>query len=324
LHFVQLAPGVVSVPRPATAQTTSVLPDSGFSFAGLRPRSNTLTIDGPDNNDRYSGASRTELSLETVREFQVVTNGYAAENGGASGGAINVVTKSGTNAIHGDAFIFREFGALDAPPPLEDTLGVKPDVTRFRGGFSMGGPVAKDRTFFYAAVEWEQTHGQAASDIDPQTASMINTHMVPGIPRLTTGLFPTALTETEWSGKVTHAETPRHLLMVRVAGTNRTDTTDAFNTGGLSDISARGSNGTRDTTVSAMWPNVLGSRATNDVRGQLASRHVGLSTTDTRGPGMSIAGVADFGRPYANRRPSVSPIEFPSLQRHTSVEIKKR
>jgi len=259
-----------------------------------------------------------------VREFQVVTNGYAAENGGASGGAINVVTKSGTNTIHGDAFIFREFGALDAPPPLEDTLGVKPDVTRFRGGFSMGGPVAKDRTFFYAAVEWEQTHGQAASDIDPQTASMINTHMVPGIPRLTTGLFPTALTETEWSGKVTHAETPRHLLMVRVAGTNRTDTTDAFNTGGLSDISARGSNGTRGTTLSAMWPNVLGSRATNDVRGQLASRHVGLSPTDTWGPGMSIAGVADFERPYANRRRSVSPIEFPSLQRHTSVEIKKR
>jgi hypothetical protein len=299
LHFVQLAPGVVSVPPPATAQTASVLPDSGFSFAGLRPRSNRLTIDGLDNNDQYSGASRTELSLEIVREFQVVTNGYAAENGGASGGAINVVTKSGTNRIQGDAFVFGESGTLDAPPPLEETLGVKPDVTRFRGGFSIGGPVVTDRSFFYTAIEREQMHGQAASDIDPQTAATINAHVPPGLPRLTTGLFPTALIETEWSGKVNHAVTPRHFLMVRVAGTNRTDTADAFNTGGLSDMSARGSDATRDTTLSATWTSVVGTRATNDVRGQLATRRVALSTADTHGPGISIAGVADFGRPYA-------------------------
>ena len=108
-----------------------------------------------------------------MREFQVVTNGYAAENGGASGGAINVVTKSGTNTIHGDAFIFREFGALDAPPPLEDTLGVKPDVTRFRGGFSMGGPVAKDRTFFYAAYEGQREHGSTPLSIDVPTTGDI-------------------------------------------------------------------------------------------------------------------------------------------------------
>ncbi|HEY2645080.1 MAG TPA: carboxypeptidase-like regulatory domain-containing protein, partial [Galbitalea sp.] len=72
LHFVLLAPGVVSAqPAGAASQAKSPLPDSGFSFAGLRPRSNMLTIDGLDNNDRYSGTSRVELSLETVREFQV-------------------------------------------------------------------------------------------------------------------------------------------------------------------------------------------------------------------------------------------------------------
>jgi hypothetical protein len=90
LEFVLLAPGVT---RPDTQTTpgvvSSTLPDSGFSFGGLRPRSNSLTIDGLDNNDEFTGSTRTELSLEFVREFQVVTNSWSVENGGASGGAIN-------------------------------------------------------------------------------------------------------------------------------------------------------------------------------------------------------------------------------------------
>jgi hypothetical protein len=72
----------------------SVLPSSGFSFQGLRPRSNTLTIDGIDNSDEFTGSSRTELSLEVVREFQVVKSSWHAESGGGSAGAINVVTKA--------------------------------------------------------------------------------------------------------------------------------------------------------------------------------------------------------------------------------------
>jgi hypothetical protein len=304
LHFVLLAPGVVSSPSGAPSSTASTLPDSGFSFAGLRPRSNMLSIDGLDNNDRYSGASRTELSLEVVREFQVVSNGWSAANGGASGGAINVVTKSGTNTFHGDAFVFGESGRLNAQPPLEETAGSKPDLTRFRGGVSVGGPVVKDRTFFYAAVEWEQTDGQAASDIDPQVVSTINARLAqdpyPQLgTRLTAGLFPTALTETEWSAKLNHQFTPRHSAMVRLAGTTRDETANAFNTGGLTDVSARGSSSTGDTTLTATSTSVLGSRMTNDVRGQVARRRVDLSTTDVGGPGVLIAGVAEFGRPYA-------------------------
>lgn len=304
LHFVLLAPGVVSSPSGAPSSTTSTLSDSGFSFAGLRPRSNMLSIDGLDNNDRYSGASRTELSLEVVREFQVVSNGWSAANGGAAGGAINVVTKSGTNTFHGDAFVFGESGRLNAPPPLEETAGIKPDLARFRGGVSVGGPIVRDRTFFYTAVEREQTDGQAASDIDPQVLSTINARLAsdPYAPlgtRLTAGLFPTALTETEWSGKLNHQFTLRHSAMVRLAATKRDETANAFNTGGLTDVSARGSNSTGDTTLTATWTSVLGSGMTNDVRGQLATRHVDLRTTDARGPGVLIAGVAEFGRPYA-------------------------
>jgi hypothetical protein len=304
LHFVLLAPGVVSSASASQSPTAGTLPDSGFSFAGLRPRSNMLTIDGLDNNDRHSGASRTELSLETVREFQVVNNGWSAENGGASGGAINVVTKSGTNIFHGDVFVFGESGRLDAPPPLEETRGNKPGLTRLRGGVAVGGPLVKDRAFFYTAVEREQANGEAASDIDPQVVSVINARLASGpftrvAPQVTTGLFPTSLTETEWSVKVDDQLTTRNSVMARVAGTTRSEQANAFNSGGLTDVSARGSSDVTDATLTASWTHVIGSSMTNDVRGQFASRRFDLHTTDTQGPSVLIAGVVDFGRPYA-------------------------
>lgn len=107
LDFVLLAPGV----SPASALGTggqSPLGTSGFTFGGLRARSNNISIDGLDNNDEYTGASRTELSPEIVSEFQIVNNGISAEFGGASGGSINVVTRSGANQMHGDAFVFAQ------------------------------------------------------------------------------------------------------------------------------------------------------------------------------------------------------------------------
>jgi DNA-binding FrmR family transcriptional regulator len=101
-----------------------------------------------DNNDECTGSSRTELSPEIVQEFQVVNNGLSAESGGASGGSIKVITRSGTNTIHGDAFLFAQDGALNARDPFETESG-KPSFRRFRAGFALGGPVVKDRTFYY-------------------------------------------------------------------------------------------------------------------------------------------------------------------------------
>ena len=133
LNFVLLAPGVASSAQQPGKQSLAPLPDSGFTFGGLRGRSNNITIDGLDNNDEFVGSSRTELSLETVQEFQVVNSGLSAESGGASGGSINVVTRVGANAIHGDAFVFLQNGALDARNPFE-TERVAPDLQRYRTG----------------------------------------------------------------------------------------------------------------------------------------------------------------------------------------------
>jgi hypothetical protein len=305
LEFVLLAPGVTrSPPQTAPGIVTSTLPDSGFSFGGLRPRSNTLTIDGLDNNDEFTGSSRTELSLETVREFQVISHGWSVENGSASGGGINVVTKSGANTIHGDAFLFGQSGVLNARPKLEETLGDTPSLRRYRAGLAIGGPLVKDRTFYYAAAEREQTHDENSSDIDPDAASSINSALAAGLSpqahtrQLTIGLFPTARTETEWSAKVTRQMEGGGALVSRVAATHNREDHDAFNTGGLSDRSARGGGATRDIALTGSRNAALGARTTNELRGQFATRRLELHPTDHEGAEILISGVADFGSAY--------------------------
>jgi hypothetical protein len=117
LDFVLLAPQLTRSNQ-GSASGRSALADSGFSFAGLRSRSNSLYIDGVENNDEFTGSARTELSPETVQEFQVVNNGLSAESGGGASGPINVITKGGVNTLHGDAFVFVQNGTLNARDPL--------------------------------------------------------------------------------------------------------------------------------------------------------------------------------------------------------------
>src|SRR5713101_3975969 len=173
LNFVLLAPGVSSSAQQPGKRSLTPLPDSGFNFGGLRGRSNNVTIDGLDNNDEYVGSSRTELSLETVQEFQVVNAGLSAEAGGASGGSINVVTRGGGNTMHGDAFLFLQNGSLNARNPFEAETAT-PMLHRYRTGLAMGGPIVKNRTFYYAAFEQEHKRSLEDSYISPAVAASIN------------------------------------------------------------------------------------------------------------------------------------------------------
>src|SRR5882724_4753383 len=304
LDFVLLAAGVSSSPIASGASGSTPLTGSGFTFAGLRSRSNNLSIDGLDNNDEYTGSSRTELSPEIVQEFQVVNNGLSAESGGASGGSINVITRSGTNTIHGDAFLFTQDGALNARDPFEADPA-KPAFRRFRVGAALGGPIVKDRTFYYAAAEQEHNRGQAGSDIDPTTVSSVNAFLATGVfpglwtRRLATVFFPTSRAETEAAGKIDHQLTKNTSLMLRYTFTNNKESGDAFNTSGLIDASARGSSFTSDNALSGSFTMVLSSEAVSDLRFQTATRHAVLRTNEPFGPEIDIAGLVTFGRPYA-------------------------
>jgi outer membrane receptor for ferrienterochelin and colicin len=304
LDFVLLAPGVSSSPAASSVSGSTPLGGSGFTFGGLRARSNSVSIDGLDNNDEFTGSSRTELSPEIVQEFQVVNNGLSAESGGASGGSINVITRSGTNTVHGDAFIFAQDSALNARDPFETEPG-KPSFRRFRTGFALGGPIVKDKTFYYAAVEQEHNRGQIGSDIDPAVASTINSFLatgaLPGLAtrQITTAFSPISRAETEAAGKLDHRLTKNTSLMLRYAFTNNQESGDAFNTSGLIDASGRGSSYTSDNALAGSLTTVLGSDAVSDFRFQAATRHAVLRTNQPSGPEIDIAGLVTFGRPYA-------------------------
>lgn len=303
LDFVLLAPGVSEVPPHGRASGAAPLPSSGFTFGGLRARSNNVSIDGLDNNDEYSGASRTELSPEIVEEFQVVNNGLSAESGGASGGSINVVTRSGSDTVHGDAFIFAQDSAFNAAEPFQ-TEPEKPSFRRFRAGFALGGPIVKDRTFYYVAAEQEHNRGQSDADIDPSVASAVNAALAagafPGIPvrSITAGFTPIARAETEAAGKLDQALTSSTTLMLRYAFTNNRESGDAFNASGLFDPSSRGNSFISDNSLSGALTSVLGSNAVSDFRFEAATRHAVLRTNEAVGPEIDIAGLVTFGRTY--------------------------
>src|SRR6267154_3647350 len=173
LTFVLLSPQVAPA-NPALAQQTLTQGSGGFSFGGLRPGSNAVYLDGVDDDDEYSGGSRTQLSPEAISDFQIVNHGFSAESGGGAGGSIDVQTRSGVNRLHGDAFVFVQNGALNATPPLE-LAPFKPSGSLLRAGVALGGPIQHDKTFFYVAAEQELARGEDANDINSATVSQINT-----------------------------------------------------------------------------------------------------------------------------------------------------
>ena len=295
LNFVKLAPGVAASAQQPGQRTLAPLADSGFTFGGLRGRSNNLTIDGAENNDEYTGASRTELSLETVQEFQVVNSGVSAESGGASGGAINVITRVGANAIHGDAFVFLENGAADARNPFE-TGQLPPALHKARMGVALGGPIVRDRTFYYAAFEQERNRAMDDSFLAPGLVAAVN--RILGARRVSDDRFPTSRAETEASAKINHQLTTRNSLMLRYAFTGNRESGDAFNTLGWFDASARGSSFTQDHDAAGALTTAISPQSVGEFRVQFAQRQAVLRTNDAAGPGVDIAGLIEFGRPY--------------------------
>ncbi len=160
LTFTLLAPGVVD--SNALADNTDFrvaqTPQSGISFYGNNGRGNSITVDGAEANDQGGGV-RANLSQEAVQEFQINRSSYNAEFGGASGGVINIIAKTGKNQVYGSAFAYFRHQSLDAGDPFAFVLQgstltrIKPPANRQQFGFSLGGPFKKDKTFFFGAYE---------------------------------------------------------------------------------------------------------------------------------------------------------------------------
>ncbi|MCS7023299.1 MAG: carboxypeptidase regulatory-like domain-containing protein [Bryobacteraceae bacterium] len=151
LDFALLAPGVV--------ETTSLVddtsfrpiqtPNSGLSFGGSNGRGNGFYIDGVENYNG-SGGVRPSVTQEMAQEFQINRNSFSAEFGNAAGGVVNIITKSGTNELHGNLFGFLRHRDIQARNYFDPG---KSAFTRLQAGATLGGAIKKDKTFFFFGFE---------------------------------------------------------------------------------------------------------------------------------------------------------------------------
>jgi hypothetical protein len=179
LAFLQ--PGVLSFPHRDGGSI--VAHGLGASVNGQDPRSNVYLLDGTLMNDFTNGpagsAASTALGTETVREFRVETNAYSAEFGRNSGGQVNVVTKSGQNDWHGSLYEYHRNDALDARNFFDPDE--KPDFRRNQFGATLGGPVRRDRTFFFLGYEGlRERLGRTISTVVPDEAARLGVLPAPG------------------------------------------------------------------------------------------------------------------------------------------------
>lgn len=150
-----LQPGV----QAAAAAGSDVVGGRGkkITINGARPEQNSFLLDGSDINNVYSktpgSVGGVLLGVETVQEFQVLTNAYSAEFGRSSGGVINAITRSGQNQVHGNLFEYLRNSALDAKNFFDPASAPIPAFKRNQFGGTLGGPFRRDKTFFFGAFE---------------------------------------------------------------------------------------------------------------------------------------------------------------------------
>jgi hypothetical protein len=155
INLAQLVPGanagtansIASGSRPDDRRETSAV-----SVNGQSTMVNTEEIDGLDNNERVIGTIGVRPSIDAIQEFRVETNLYTAEVGRTSAGVINILTKSGTNTFHGSAYEFLRNDKMDARDFFA-TAGAKPEFRQNQFGGSIGGPIIRDKSFFFADFE---------------------------------------------------------------------------------------------------------------------------------------------------------------------------
>jgi hypothetical protein len=151
-----LAPGVTTDPRGLTSSSNGDL-----AFGGVRGYQSSYLVDGADNNNGFFSQARGryrapyQFSNEVVQEFRVSSNSYGAELGRAGGAVVNVVTKTGSNHLHGTAFYFIRDSELNARHPFVD---VQPENRQQQFGFTLGGPLKRNRAFFFAGFDQHIFH----------------------------------------------------------------------------------------------------------------------------------------------------------------------
>jgi hypothetical protein len=296
LDLAALAPGV-SRTNPVANQRfpeTSAVPGTGLSITGQRFINNGFIVDGLSSNDDAADLAGSFYSQEVIREFEVITSGGIAEFGRASGGFVNIVTRSGTNDFGGRAYGFLRNQRLDARGPLSPA---KDPLTQAQYGASFGGPVRRDRTFFFSNFEQTRLNNAVVITVTPENAAAVNARLDQtgyAGPRLSTGVVPTGFDTTNFLFRLDHQVGRASQLAARY---NLYDmrSLNARNVGGLNAVSRGTALSNLDQTAAANFVTTLGPRALNEARFQHTRSRLGAPVNDESGPAVNISGVANFG-----------------------------
>ncbi len=147
---------------------------AGFAINGQRESSTNILLDGGSNNDEFAGNIGQQIPLDAVQEFSVLTSNFTAEYGRASGGIVNVVSKSGTNDFHGTAYEFNRVSRLSSNSFQNNANGVPESVfVRNQFGYSFGGPIIRNKLFFFSSTEWTRIRSAATGFAWVPTSQLI-------------------------------------------------------------------------------------------------------------------------------------------------------
>ena len=305
LDLALLAPNVSRTNLRSTDRfaETSAVAGTAVSISGQRNLANSFIVDGLSANDDAADLAGTFFSEEVVREFQVVTSGGVAEFGRASGGTVSVVTKSGGNNLTGRAYEFFRGDLFDASNPLSarrdgsTNAPLKDPLRQNQYGLSMGGPIAKDRAFWFGSFERTQLDRTGIVTIAPAAVVAINRVLdedgYPG-PKVTSGNYPTGYTTNNVFGRVDDQVTPRSHLQVRYSLYD-VGSENARNVGALNDVSRGAALDDTDQTVAASFLSTLSSGMINEARAQYTRSDLAAPVNDVIGPAVNVSGVASWG-----------------------------
>ena len=296
LDLALLVPGVSSTNTGSNQRfaETSAVPGQGISVAGQRNLYNSFIVDGVSANDDAADLTGTYYSEEVIDQFQVVTSGGIAEFGRASGGVVNILTRSGTNDWRGNLYGFFRNQRFDARHPLAPTKDL---LTQAQYGATAGGPLRRDRTFLFTNFEQTRRNYSAVLTIAPAAVNSINNRLravdYPGLP-IETGVVPASFDTTNLFARIDHRINHRNQLSARYS-LYHIEAVNSRTVGGLNAVS-RGS-GISDTDQTLYVTNVttLSSRTVNELRFQYTNSRLDAPINDEVGPAVNIAGVANFG-----------------------------
>ncbi|HEX7771148.1 MAG TPA: carboxypeptidase regulatory-like domain-containing protein, partial [Pyrinomonadaceae bacterium] len=273
---------------------TSAVPGQGISIAGQRNLYNSFIVDGVSANDDAADLTGTYYSQEVIDQFQVVTSGGIAEFGRASGGVVNILTKSGTNDWRGGLYGFFRNQRFDARNPLAPAKDL---LTQAQYGATIGGPLRRERTFIFSNFEQTRRNYSAVLTISPAAVNSINNRLravnYQG-PLVSTGIVPASFDTTNFFTRIDHSINQRNQLSARYS-LYHIEAANSRTVGGLNAVS-RGT-GLSDTDQTVVISNVttFSSRTLNEARVQYTNSRLDAPVNDEVGPAVNIAGVANFG-----------------------------